>query len=285
MYKCAMNLYHKFIKKKSIHKNSNNNRKSINNKKSFQMLIKNGGGNCDLYDNIDTCIKDNECLWKMKKKLCIFIKRYKSDKYSKLVERYKSDIENIDEESRAYLAWLLIHGREGIPSDNRTAFELVNDIDVKISADIIGVRAWLKLFGIECSRNEKRALELGKYSAERDSPYGYLVVGMLYHWGGAGLEQDDELAMDNFKKAAKQNLDMGYYMLGILNENSKDYQESFYFYMLAANQGHPDACYDVARFYENGIGVNINIEKAILWYNRAFASGRLDALSHLEDLS
>ena len=69
MYKCAMNLYRKFIKKKSIHKNSNNNRKSINNKKSFQMLIKNGGGNCDLYNNIDTCIIDNECLWKMKNKL------------------------------------------------------------------------------------------------------------------------------------------------------------------------------------------------------------------------
>ena len=54
-----MNLYRKFIKKKSIHKKSNNIRKSINKKNVLQILIKTGDGNWDLYDNIDTCIKDN----------------------------------------------------------------------------------------------------------------------------------------------------------------------------------------------------------------------------------
>ena len=285
MYKCAMNLYRKFIKKKSIHKKSNYIRKSINKKYGSQIWIKNGCGNCNLYNNIDTCINDDDCLWKMKKKLCIFRKHYKSARYSKLVDRYKLDIENGNDESRVKLAWLLLHGREGVPAENRTAFELINSIHIEDSPDIIGIRAFLFLIGIECVRNERKAFKLAKYSAEQGSAYGYLVVGMLYHWGGAGLEQDDKLAIDNFMKAAHLNLDMGYYMLGALYAINENYEKSFYFYMLAANQGHPDACYDVGRCYEYGIGVSLNIENAVLWYNRAVASGRVDALSHLEDLS
>jgi TPR repeat protein len=219
------------------------------------------------------------------KKLCIFRKQYKSGEYSNLVERYKSDIESGNEESRVKLAWLLLHGRECVPAENHTAFELINSIHIEHSPDIIGIRAFLFLIGIKCVRNERKAFKLAKYSAKQDSAYGYLVVGMLYHWGGAGLDKDDKLAMDNFKKAADLNLDMGYYMLGALYAISENYEKSFYFYMLAANHGQPDACYDVGRCYEYVIGVSLNIENAILWYNRAYISGRVDALSHLEDLS
>lgn len=39
-----------------------------------------------------------------------------------------------------------------------------------------------------------------------------------------------------------------------------------HWYMLAAQQGRPDAAYKLGQFYEHGLGVEEDIEKAEEWY-------------------
>ncbi|MFR5083696.1 MAG: tetratricopeptide repeat protein [Anaerobutyricum hallii] len=49
----------------------------------------------------------------------------------------------------------------------------------------------------------------------------------------------------------------------------KDFEKAMHWYMLAAQQGRPDAAYKLGQFYEHGLGVEEDIEKAEEWYKKA----------------
>jgi TPR repeat protein len=57
----------------------------------------------------------------------------------------------------------------------------------------------------------------------------------------------------------------------------QDRRRALKWYRKAAMQGHEDAMYNVAFFYENGIGVKRNTKKAAGWYRAAAATGLCDA--------
>lgn len=48
-----------------------------------------------------------------------------------------------------------------------------------------------------------------------------------------------------------------------------------------ANAGDPQAMYEVARMYELGRGTELDMQKAVQWYERALAKGQNDARAHL----
>ena len=49
-----------------------------------------------------------------------------------------------------------------------------------------------------------------------------------------------------------------------------------------AAQGEKNSCYELGRFYENGIGTLIYMDKAKAWYKKAAEQGQLDAKAALE---
>ena len=51
--------------------------------------------------------------------------------------------------------------------------------------------------------------------------------------------------------------------------------------MKAAQKGHGEACYNVAYYYENGIGIDRDLKSAKKWYQRAVKHGDKDAVAAL----
>ena len=56
------------------------------------------------------------------------------------------------------------------------------------------------------------------------------------------------------------------------------------YFIKAGERGHVDAQYDLAFMYENGIGSEIDIEKAIEWYTAAASHNQSEAIKALERL-
>lgn len=47
-----------------------------------------------------------------------------------------------------------------------------------------------------------------------------------------------------------------------------NYSEAFKFFLKAAEEGHGEAMFELAKFYEDGLGVSANIGKATEWYTK-----------------
>ena len=62
------------------------------------------------------------------------------------------------------------------------------------------------------------------------------------------------------------------------------YKEAFAWYLKAAEQGVDDAMFVVGSRYEQGKGVERDVEAAREWYSRAARDGYEDAINALHDL-
>ncbi|MDR1936238.1 MAG: sel1 repeat family protein [Candidatus Accumulibacter sp.] len=64
----------------------------------------------------------------------------------------------------------------------------------------------------------------------------------------------------------------------------KKYAEAFESYKKAADLGNPTACFQLGIMYENGEGVNKNINEAIKWYEKAMSKGSATGAGQLANL-
>ena len=137
-------------------------------------------------------------------------------------------------------------------------------------------------------RDADRSLKLARESSGKGSRYGQCVLGMLYRWGGVGVEQDHAQAVRLFRLAAAQNLDEAQCNLGSMYDEGhgvhQNYREALRLYQLAAAQRHPTALFCVGIFYDLGLGVRKNKAEAIRWYRRAQAAGNANAVHALQRL-
>ncbi|GET00901.1 Sel1 repeat family protein [Rhizophagus clarus] len=53
----------------------------------------------------------------------------------------------------------------------------------------------------------------------------------------------------------------------------KDYSKAFEWYLKASNSGNPKGYYNVGKCYHYGMGTNINIKEAIIYYKKASDNG------------
>ena len=76
---------------------------------------------------------------------------------------------------------------------------------------------------------------------------------------------------------------MASYTLGKFyhEQNKKQYQKAFDWFMVAARKNHTEACYYVGLYYQNGLGVKKDLKQAVIWYEKAALNKDKDALYHL----
>jgi len=185
--------------------------------------------------------------------------------------------------SRALMAWLLIHGREGVAQDLDSAFELAEEGARLGCHHCQGVMAYCYYGGWGCEGDEARSLELACESSGKGSRYGQFTLGTLHDYGGGGLAQDGAQAAVFYRLAATQGLDAALCSLGqfhVIGEGA----EALRLYQLAAAQGYPVALFLVADLYEQGLSVPANVAEAIRWYRRAQAAGDARAADALQRL-
>jgi hypothetical protein len=107
--------------------------------------------------------------------------------------------------SRALKAWLLIEGREGVASDEKSAFELAEEgarlgchhCQGVLARCYIGIHGW----GYGCVRDEERGAELARKSSGKGSRYGQFSLGFLHYWDALDLFSAHEGQQEGFAQA------------------------------------------------------------------------------------
>ncbi len=103
--------------------------------------------------------------------------------------------------------------------------------------------------------------------------------------GGAGFPEDPENAVYLYIKAAEQGDPEAQFNLGVSYDFGegvrKNPEQAVYWYSKAAEQGHLQAQVNLAICYEEGEGVPKNPEKAVFWYSKAAEQGHPEAQFYL----
>jgi hypothetical protein len=103
----------------------------------------------------------------------------------------------------------------------------------------------------------------------------------IYNENGIGVERNEEIAANLYRKAAEQNLAEAQYKLGLCFLHGKgvkqDNKKSVYWFRKAAEQGLADAQYELGICYQNGVGTEKNREIAIDWLSKAAMQGQPNA--------
>lgn len=113
------------------------------------------------------------------------------------------------------------------------------------------------------------AAEQGDADAQRD-------LG-LKHEKGNGAPQDDNQAVDWYRKAAAQGDAKAQWFLGGMHEEGKgvpqDSKQALFWYGRAAEQGSLNAQVRLGEIFAEGIAVRQNLVVAYAWYSLAYAQG------------
>ncbi|MBO6117603.1 MAG: sel1 repeat family protein [Bacteroidales bacterium] len=122
---------------------------------------------------------------------------------------------------------------------------------------------------------EKNHVYWLKLSAEQGNPNALYKLGVCYEGNDIILEEDKNLALEYFEKAASANQALAqsklgyYYKRGVVVK--KDYDMSAYWYQKGAENGHSIAQNQLAFCYMKGEGVLQDLEQAAYWFKKAAA--------------
>jgi TPR repeat protein len=123
--------------------------------------------------------------------------------------------------------------------------------------------------------NYAMALELIRPLAEEGNVAAQFNLGVMYQLSH-GVPQDNEAAVNWYRKAAEQGLAEAQYILGVMYANGEgvpqDYAAAVDWYRKAAERGSAIAQYNLADMYRVGEGVLADNAVAASWYR--LQSGR-----------
>ena len=124
----------------------------------------------------------------------------------------------------------------------------------------------------EAAKWAEKAAELGDANSQA------VMAFLLYT--GQGVLADRKAARIWAQKSADQGNDLGEVLMGVFNQyaDSPDMKAAFDWYEKSAKQGNPAAQYQLGTFYEEGIIVPEDIEKAHACYKQAADSKKSDNL-------
>jgi hypothetical protein len=127
--------------------------------------------------------------------------------------------------------------------------------------------------------NEKKAFEWFTKGAENSNPICQYYLGYCYA-NGIGVKPDEKKALVWYIKAAEQ----GHLLSKKLVEECtgeavvvKGEASPFESYMFSAENGDPEAMFIIARYYEDGIGIEKDLNEAKKWYNKSASLGHFGA--------
>ena len=165
-------------------------------------------------------------------------------------------------------------------SANRLA-EIDRNDNARKSAESLSMKAKMNL-----DFTDRKQMELAKELL-------LIAQGLCDDYNGAAYDQwvigsicenngEEDEAMEWYMKSANQYFSMAEYTLGGIyyegrNGVEVDMEKAFSWFEKAANQGHIDAQFNVALMYINGEGVRQNQQKGVEWLRKAADNGNEEA--------
>eukprot|EP00614_Pseudopedinella_elastica_P017395 CAMPEP_0172652146 /NCGR_PEP_ID=MMETSP1068-20121228/243168_1 /TAXON_ID=35684 /ORGANISM="Pseudopedinella elastica, Strain CCMP716" /LENGTH=612 /DNA_ID=CAMNT_0013466551 /DNA_START=537 /DNA_END=2375 /DNA_ORIENTATION=- len=118
-------------------------------------------------------------------------------------------------------------------------------------------------------RKMNQVTEMLKGAAENGHAQAQCNLGCMYA-GGQGVEKNDFIALQWFRKASEQGEAQAQYNLGGMYAHGrgiiKNPESAVIWFRRAAEQGHVDAQCSLGRMYATGEGVETNYPEATRWY-------------------
>ena len=123
------------------------------------------------------------------------------------------------------------------------------------------------MFGFSgCSKNINKGIKYISKAADSGNAVAQYLIGVCYD-NGIGVEEDIELAIDWYRKAAEQGVVEAQYDYGIACTVKNNMAEAFNWLNKAAERGYAKAQYTLGWSY--GGNLNNNISQAIYWLEKA----------------
>lgn len=120
--------------------------------------------------------------------------------------------------------------------------------------------------------NYTKAVECFRKAAEMGDAEGQDDLGGMYLYG-AGVQQNNQIALIWFRKSAAQGFAEGQYDVGYMYHYGlgveQDYNEAYKWYSLAVKQGNTHAEKGMGDLYNSGNGVKQDYAEAAKWYQKA----------------
>lgn len=130
----------------------------------------------------------------------------------------------------------------------------------------------------------KKAFEFATIAAEDDKTSGYEVLGALY-LNGWGVDQNIQLALENYKMAAADGDEISMNQIGFIYMNGDGIEENpeqaFYWFNEAAQKNSDVGMYNLGYCYKNGYGVEQDAEVGAEWFKKAAEAGYIDSMIEL----
>ncbi|ABM02945.1 Sel1 domain and tetratricopeptide repeat-containing protein [Psychromonas ingrahamii 37] len=192
--------------------------------------------------------------------------------YQAAIKWYKEASSQGSANATFYLAQLYELGR-GVVQDNQRAHSLYLASAAKHFAPAAYKSGEFYENGKAGKIDLKEAIKWYESAANKGDSAAQYKLAKLYQ-GGSGVEQNIRLAINWYKQAAIKNHPQAYHHLGLIYENGEqginvDKSKAFDYYQKASELGDVSASAQLAAYYEQGIGVPIDIEYALKLYQES----------------
>lgn len=143
--------------------------------------------------------------------------------------------------------------------------------------------AWIYREGLGVPSDLNQAVVWHSYSADAGYPRAMTNLAYLYSIG-EGVEKDLYASARWYERAAELNSASAIYAIASYTLNGvtgyeKNEQQGVLLMLKAAQLGHKRAMYVIGKRYENGEGLDRDIEQAMYWYGESAKLGEADAIS------
>ncbi|OJW47883.1 MAG: hypothetical protein BGO67_03060 [Alphaproteobacteria bacterium 41-28] len=213
---------------------------------------------------------------------------------------------------------LMYEEGQGVEKDEKEAIRLYHLAADQGHSEALSNLALMYQQGRGVKKDERKAVELYSLAVEQGQPNAQYNLALMY-FKGQGVGKDEQLAVKLFKLAAAQGVTQAEYMLSMLSafkDNKQDEYEVVRLNNLATDLGYVDgqdklalkeksqspqkakedevwldiaakggdstAQYKLALMYEEGNGVEKDLQKAIDLYRQSASQGNVDAIYNLE---
>lgn len=140
------------------------------------------------------------------------------------------------------------------------------------------------LDGEAVGRDYELAMQWFKKAAKQNNSSAQFYIGLMYS-EGLGLKRDYIAALEWYEKSAAQNDPKGFYGIGLLYYRGKgikqDYTTALGYFQHAAGLGYADAYAYLGIIYEKGLGVEKQLDTAFQYNHQGAESGSLMAQYNL----
>ena len=143
----------------------------------------------------------------------------------------------------------------------------------------------MNYLGQAMPKDNKKAEEYYLLAVKGGSKQAKLNLGDIYREGGFGIDIDYDKALHWYQLGIVDEPDRAYNGISLVYMTQGKYEQAYEYLVKAVNLGYPQAQNNLGYYYDAGIFVEQDKEKAKYWYEKAVSQGDVLTKENLTELT